>query len=1131
LAGSGFSSPSSAPWASPRCSTASCSPTTRHNPAPPQKVAVSPADAVGGPTPERPSGAQPPVASTAPTVPPPAPEAPAPTRLGAPPPRPSEAAAEGGPVPPHASPEARYAEVAFDGPQVEEPGGEPEPLPAPDAAPERFLRSASPIRIESFGPFLDDPGEFLVCVGGGARVTVRIVDGSGQPVSGVEVTVNLSEEISFSPTPGDRSRTQLTGSDGTTAFDLFFVAASPTARHAEIETVVPPDVVFLGDPLVQGTVVAVEEPPTLEVVPDPVTGETALHPGDAVIYTVRTQPPGFEAGTAWTFDRVDGAPFLLGVLAVGRDQVAVAFITPGEYTVNAACEVADPGQTIPTAVAPHEVTFAAPSSETAAEAPEDLDVRLVGGRLLVDPLTVDVVDAGSGTATAGEDYEDFGRQSVVLQPDATFGQTAPFTLPVLADDDAPDVEPDETVALALADPTPGLAVLGAPAEHTAAIRDDDASVAFVTPVGDPLAEDADPSTRAVLLRAETFTGRPLLRDVTVDLLTGGTATVAEDYLLSATAVTFPAGSPSGADGDRAVTVQVIDDLLAEGPEEAELLLVNRTRASPRAPLTHLLPLEDDDAGALGFVRAESQAAEPDDAVADPDPVVHPVEVGLTLPEGVTLARDVAVDVVAAGGTAGSDDVAPSTQTLVFPVAAGAGVQTAELEVLADRRVEGDETRLLALETPVASPAAPEGTTEHTVTVVDDDRAEVRFAAESSRAAEGTTAAVAVELVLDAGESLAIALGPRVTDAGGSATPGEDFVPVDATPVFPPGAPSGSRVDVAVELLNDAAAEPDEAVILALARPAPDDPLDPVAPTAHELVIEDVPVPRPDFFLITPKPGVLGAGEVREFRAVGFRFREDGPQDAPPSRLLDPDDPEDRAVLDARFDRVGPVPVEWALEPPPGTPGGGPGGEGRAGDVRPTRPDVAFVATPTTAVAAVLVDAGDRPGRLHPGLVAVEPRTGVDDSADLLVLELAFELIDPEGGVDGDPDERDASGIDLDSVEIELNARPVAADRLEAEDVLDEATGLVLGKRLRFSPTSSEVEAEGDNVLAVRARDVADNALPEDESELVYLLAELVPGGLPKAFDPNEASDPGPPAGGGPPAPGPAGAGSGQGGGR
>jgi hypothetical protein len=77
------------------------------------------------------------------------------------------------------------------------------------------------------------------------------------------------------------------------------------------------------------------------------------------------------------------------------------------------------------------------------------------------------VRAAGGTATAGLDYE-AGAQAVVF-PD---GDTAPRTVTLRLIDDARP-EGDETVGLALTDPTAGV-VLGSPAGATLVIRDNDA---------------------------------------------------------------------------------------------------------------------------------------------------------------------------------------------------------------------------------------------------------------------------------------------------------------------------------------------------------------------------------------------------------------------------------------------------------------------------------------------------------------------------------------------------------------------------------------------------------------------------------------------------------------------------------
>lgn len=109
-------------------------------------------------------------------------------------------------------------------------------------------------------------------------------------------------------------------------------------------------------------------------------------------------------------------------------------------------------------------------------------VRLVTETRIAVPVTADVVDAGTGSATSGADYTAFGTQTVTFPVGSVDGATQPVTLTVL-DDSLP--EADETVDLAFANVTGG-AEIGTPAAHTVTILDDDRAVDIdIKPGSDP----------------------------------------------------------------------------------------------------------------------------------------------------------------------------------------------------------------------------------------------------------------------------------------------------------------------------------------------------------------------------------------------------------------------------------------------------------------------------------------------------------------------------------------------------------------------------------------------------------------------------------------------------------------------
>lgn len=95
-------------------------------------------------------------------------------------------------------------------------------------------------------------------------------------------------------------------------------------------------------------------------------------------------------------------------------------------------------------------------------------IRLIGEADV--PVTVDIVDAGSGSAESGEDYAPFGTQTITFPAGSPFGALQHALLEPLDDEDA---EGDETVELRIDTANrPGIAA-GIPERHEVTILDDD----------------------------------------------------------------------------------------------------------------------------------------------------------------------------------------------------------------------------------------------------------------------------------------------------------------------------------------------------------------------------------------------------------------------------------------------------------------------------------------------------------------------------------------------------------------------------------------------------------------------------------------------------------------------------------
>lgn len=190
-----------------------------------------------------------------------------------------------------------------------------------------------------------------------------------------------------------------------------------------------------------------------------------------------------------------------------------------------------------------------------------------------------------------------------------------------------------------------------------------------------------------------------------------------------------------------------------------------------------------------------------------------------LSTGAPLGAQLTVDVTDLGtGTAlsGTDYTAPGTITLTF--AAGSAdltTQTAPINITQDSLVEGSEAIDLLLSN--VSGGSLGGTTDHELTITDDEIATVAFdAATSTTAFEDVvgTHSIVIDLTVTSGASLAADVVVDLADLlTGTATSGADYsalsIPLQVT--FPAGSTSGATQTIGIPITVDPTVEGNESI--------------------------------------------------------------------------------------------------------------------------------------------------------------------------------------------------------------------------------------------------------------------------------------------------------------------------------
>ena len=352
--------------------------------------------------------------------------------------------------------------------------------------------------------------------------------------------------------------------------------------------------------------------------------------------------------------------------------------------------------------------------ETGLTVPISLVLKTSDSLPTTEAVTVEIIDAGTGTAMAGEDYTEFSPVSVQFPTESISGNQKTFQLEIVDDE---VIEVDETINLHLNN-LQGKAIFG-PDQSLQIIITDPAqqtSIEFQSSTSMTAPESSHPHTVALTL--STPSGDPVSEAISVDVLDSGSgsATVGIDYLqFSPTTVVFPAGSNNGAVQN--FNFSILEDNDIEGEETINLHLGNvQDFGKLGDQQTHEVIIKDDDLAKVSFQDVTS-------VTIDESPVNHSIPIQLSIPDQGSMEAEIAVRIIDAGtgsATVNSDYSDSPADSLTFPPGSSNGlIQFFSLPILDDNVAEGDETVEFELSL-VQGPVELEDPSIHRVVITDDE---------------------------------------------------------------------------------------------------------------------------------------------------------------------------------------------------------------------------------------------------------------------------------------------------------------------------------------------------------------------------------------------------------------------------
>ncbi|MDB4858081.1 S8 family serine peptidase [Alphaproteobacteria bacterium] len=279
--------------------------------------------------------------------------------------------------------------------------------------------------------------------------------------------------------------------------------------------------------------------------------------------------------------------------------------------------------------------------------------------------------------------------------------------------------------------------------------------------------------------------------VTVTLAAAGTATLNTDFTVSASTITIPAGSTTGA-----ITATATNDSVYEPDETAIISIssVSGADATENGNQSQTITITNDEAApTVTFSVSANTIAE---------------NAGSTITLTATLSgatyETTTVNFTASGTSTLNDDY---TVTTPITIAAGSTSGTATLYIVNDLMYETNETVILDVATVTGGGVTENGTQQQTITITNDDAAPTLTLASSASSMDENGSAVTLTVTLSNPTYQTVTVG---LSTSGTATLNTDYTLSATSFTIAAGTSSGS---VTATPTDDSTFEGDETVII------------------------------------------------------------------------------------------------------------------------------------------------------------------------------------------------------------------------------------------------------------------------------------------------------------------------------